>query len=258
MAIKICVDCGHYINYNRGAYKPYYEGNMTWKLGQYLINNLKEYGFTVSTTRDSNHNDLNVYNRGYKAKNHDLFISLHSNACGTPSVKRVVIVKGYDQPDTLANKFGKCISEAMGITEKYQIMTRKNSSGGEYYGVLRGAKAAGVANRFILECGFHTNESVAKWLYSDANLKKLAQSMADMLASHYGYKKKTNTEKYSTGIYRVTTDTLNVRKGPGTSYSIVGSVPKGGAYTIVKVDGNWGFLKSGLGWIHLGYTEKVK
>lgn len=63
--------------------------------------------------------------------------------------------------------------------------------------------------------------------------------------------------KYITGVYRVTADTLNVRKGPGASYDKVGSVPKGGAYTIVKVDGNWGFLKSGLGWIHLGYTEKV-
>lgn len=59
------------------------------------------------------------------------------------------------------------------------------------------------------------------------------------------------------GVYKVTADSLNVRKGPGSSYAIVTSVKKGEAYTITKVDGNWGYLKSGAGWIHLGYTQLV-
>ena len=59
------------------------------------------------------------------------------------------------------------------------------------------------------------------------------------------------------GVYKVTADSLNVRKGPGSSYDIVTSVKKGEAYTITKVDGNWGYLKSGAGWIHLGYTQLV-
>ena len=266
MAIKICVDCGHYTNYNQGAYKPYYEGNMTWKLGQYLIQELKEYGFSVTNTRTSKGTDLGVYNRGTKAKGHDLFISLHSNACGTPSVKRVVIVKGYDQPNTLANKFGECISKAMGITEKYQIMTRKNSSGGEYYGVLRGAKAVGVKNRFILECGFHTNVEVAKWLYQDNNLKKLAQAMADMLAKHYGYKKTTNKEEtktefkpYVVRIIYEGKDGLNIRKEPNTSSKIMGVVYEGECFTIVYEKNGFGKLKSGLGYISLNakYVKKI-
>ena len=64
-------------------------------------------------------------------------------------------------------------------------------------------------------------------------------------------------ENYACGVYRVTTDTLNVRKGPGTSYDIVGKVTKGEVFTIVEVNGDWGYLKSGAGWIHLGYTEPV-
>ena len=59
-------------------------------------------------------------------------------------------------------------------------------------------------------------------------------------------------------IYRVTADSLNIRKGPGANYDKVGAIKKGEAYTIVKIEGKWGYLKSGLGWIHLGYTEKVK
>lgn len=29
-------------------------------------------------------------------------------------------------------------------------------------------------------------------------------------------------------------------------------------YEIVEINGNWGKLKSGIGWINLNYTEKVK
>lgn len=60
------------------------------------------------------------------------------------------------------------------------------------------------------------------------------------------------------GVYRVTANELNVRKGPGTSYAVATVVKKGEAYTITKINGKWGYLKSGAGWIHLGYTEKVK
>lgn len=58
---------------------------------------------------------------------------------------------------------------------------------------------------------------------------------------------------------KVTCDKLNVRKGPGTSYAITTSIRDRGVYTIVEVDksGKWGKLKSGAGWIHLGYTEKL-
>ena len=66
-------------------------------------------------------------------------------------------------------------------------------------------------------------------------------------------------EGLATGVYKITADTLNVRKGPGTSYEKVTTVKKGEAYTITKTSGNWGYLKSGLGWICLnGYTKKIK
>ena len=38
----------------------------------------------------------------------------------------------------------------------------------------------------------------------------------------------------------------------------VGCVKKGDAYTIIKINGNWGFLKSELGWINLKYCIKIK
>jgi uncharacterized protein YgiM (DUF1202 family) len=49
-----------------------------------------------------------------------------------------------------------------------------------------------------------------------------------------------------------------VRKGPGINYGIVQTVRKGEAFTIVQESGEWGKLKSGVGWICLTYTMKVR
>ena len=67
-------------------------------------------------------------------------------------------------------------------------------------------------------------------------------------------------EVSSNGTYKVkvTTSSLNIRKGPGASYAKVGAVSKGEVFTIVETQSGWGKLKSGLGWISLAYTEKVK
>ena len=60
-------------------------------------------------------------------------------------------------------------------------------------------------------------------------------------------------------MVKVTVDSLNIRKGPGTKYGIVDSITNRGVYTITEVSGNWGKLKSGKGWICLkGYTELYK
>ena len=58
-------------------------------------------------------------------------------------------------------------------------------------------------------------------------------------------------------IVRVTADVLNVREQPTTESAIVREVYRGEAYTIVQEQNGWGFLKSGVGWICLSYTERV-
>ena len=58
-------------------------------------------------------------------------------------------------------------------------------------------------------------------------------------------------------VVKVTADSLNIRKGPGASYSVVGELGKGEAYTIVETQNGWGKLKSGVGWINLSYTQRV-
>lgn len=66
------------------------------------------------------------------------------------------------------------------------------------------------------------------------------------------------TEPY---LARVTANSLNIRKGPGTNYAIVGSINDHGVYTIVEEQNGWGLLKSYQtgrnGWISLKYTNKI-
>lgn len=58
---------------------------------------------------------------------------------------------------------------------------------------------------------------------------------------------------------KILVNNLNVRTGPSTTYSVVGQVHKDGVFTIVKAQGSWGFLKSGMGWINIGpgYCKKL-
>lgn len=250
MAVKIMLDAGHYTNYNQSSvYKKYYEGNMAWKLCKYLKEELESYGFVVGTTRKSRDTkalDL-VNDRGCKAKGYDVFISLHSNACDTESTDRVVIIKGYNQSDTLAKKLGKALTDLMGVKQNYQVYTRQKSNGDEWYGVLRGAKLVGVKNRFILEHGFYTNTKTAKWLYKDENLKKIAKAEAKVLADYYGLKK-TETEN----TYEVTANSLNVRSGRGTENEIIGSLKKGEKITIWEISKD----KKGADWASFRYSFK--
>lgn len=82
------------------------------------------------------------------------------------------------------------------------------------------------------------------------------------LIQNYISGKTTTTVKdpVACGVYRIKSPdgVLNVRKGPGASYDKAGEVKNGEAYTITKINGSWGYLKSGVGWINLSYTEKVK
>lgn len=53
-----------------------------------------------------------------------------------------------------------------------------------------------------------------------------------------------------------TTDALNYRTGPGTSYKIKGTYSKGKILTVVSAKNGWGKLKNGY-WVKLSYTKKI-
>lgn len=69
----------------------------------------------------------------------------------------------------------------------------------------------------------------------------------------------SDNEDDGTFLVKVLVDDLNIRTGPSTDYRIVGQVHKDEVYTITAINGNWGKLLSGKGWlsIHSKYVKKV-
>lgn len=197
--IKICLDAGHVgSKYSQSpVVKTYYESAMVWKLHLKLKAELETRGFEVITTRADIDTDLGVYERGAASKGCNVFISLHSNACSTESVDYPVVYRAYDNlndVDVLALQIAKKIGELMGTNQAGRTATRKNSAGGEYYGVLRGARAVGTPFYMLIEHSFHTNTAATKWLSVDANLDKLAVAEAELLADYFGVNDTPKTE----------------------------------------------------------------
>ncbi|MCB6994459.1 N-acetylmuramoyl-L-alanine amidase, partial [bacterium 210820-DFI.6.37] len=286
--IKIMLDAGHYGKYNRSpVLSTYYESNMTWALHNYLKSALEKYdGFYVGVTRTNQTKDMNVYYRGTAAKGYDLFLSLHSNSSTSKTTDYpLIITQKGNTGDSLAKNLGKTIQTTMGTKQAYKVWQRLNSDGKtEYYGVLRGSKAAGVKG-MIVEHSFHTNLAATMWLSSNTNLQKLAEAEAKVLADYYGLSKSSSTSSGSsssaassgtssgasnnasavktvatTQKVKVLVSSLNMRKSYSTSSASMGKAKKNTTYQLKAKtqDGKWGQLKTNGYWIYLpGYTKVV-
>ncbi len=196
--VRICLDAGHYGKYNRSAAVPaYYESDMTWKLHLKLKAALEAYGIDVITTRADQNTDRALKDRGATAKGCNLFLSIHSNATGSAVDENtdypLVIVPINGSGDAIGNELAKCIEETMGTTQNGRIWSKKSDKGYDWYGVIRGATSVGVPG-LILEHSFHTQTRATNWLLDDANLDKLANAEAAVIAAYYGLSKSTRTE----------------------------------------------------------------
>lgn len=65
---------------------------------------------------------------------------------------------------------------------------------------------------------------------------------------------KQEINQESSFLVKINCDVLNVRQKPTTDSKIVTKVKRNEVYTIVEKNGNWGKLKSGVGYICLDYT----
>lgn len=199
MAIKICLDAGHYGKYNRSPAVPtYYESEMNWKLHLLLKKELESYGFEVICTRSEQAKDLSLTERGRASKGCNLFLSIHSNAVGSSAgpdgmneeVDYVVAYVPIDgSVDGLGLAFAQAVAELMGTRQPPREASRKSDNGNwDYYSVIYGAVSVGTPG-IILEHSFHTCSRSVEWLLVEENLQKLAVAEAAVLAEHFGQEK---------------------------------------------------------------------
>lgn len=236
--IRITLDAGHYGRYNQSPAVPeYFESNMTWKLHLLLKEELEKYGIQVTTTRETQEKDLELYYRGYKAKGHDMFISLHSNAVGrsvNESIVHPIVYRLTSDNSGFADKLSETVESVMHTGAKPRTGTRLQSNGLEYYGVLRGAKAAGCTRAYIIEHSFHTATAPTKWLLDEGNLRKLAQAEAKAIAEYFGIKKEEDEPM-----------TTEERKELDTLETKVSEIEKS-----VKVYHYWDEIKKEIPWAY--------
>lgn len=226
--MKVCLDAGHAGKYYNQSTEVagYYESEMAWKLHLYLKKAMEARGFTVITTRVGQDENPEVYNRGVLASGCDLFLSLHSNACGTESVDYPIIYRAHDNlngAEGVALALAEKIATLMGTNQGGKTGTRTTTTGTEYYGVMRGARAAGCPLYLLLEHSFHTNKKASLWLLEEENLKSLAEMEADFFADYYGmdvptedtsgYTKIMGTSQVSIGQMKAYLDSVNPETG---------------------------------------------
>ncbi len=209
MSFKICLDPGHGEGYNPSPCGfGYSEGTRMYELSLILAEELEKYTdnkgepVTVVNTRKNIRMSPSLYDRAATAKGCDLLLSLHTNAVGN-SISNgtdyvAVFHSIYDKNKAFAESVAKAIADTMGTKQRPQALTKVNSAGNaDYYGIIRNAQTFGV-RCLLLEQSFHTDTDATRWLMSDANLRRLAQAEAAVVAKEYNLTKEEEEMRYNT------------------------------------------------------------
>jgi len=250
---KVFIDAGH------GGSDPgalgfgYRESDLNLQIAKKVESILKSRGIDVKMSRTS---DIyhSLSERADMANDYgaDAFVSIHQNSASSKSANGV---------ETYYNK-NKEEYKPLSNDIQNQLISQTNATN-------RGVKSAEFAvlvrsNMIssLVECGFISNESEVKKLSDSAYQDKLAIGIADGIENYL----KSNVvieENQMTSIGKVIkTDSLNVRKGPSTSFDIIGTLSDGEKVNIVGKSNNWykieyngtyGYVSAS--YIELGITE---
>lgn len=246
----VCLDPGHdKANYNRSPVVPeYYEGQRMWDLYEVLRDNLESRGIKVIGTKNNVNHAVSLEARGMMAKDADLLISLHSNACGTESVNRAVGIYFVDdncgvvdeQSFEFAKLFVTAVANTMGVpqsTYNKESSSDRDNDGykDDYYGVLRAAHDGANTPGIIMEHSFHTNTAATKWLLDNSNIEKLAEAEADAICEWFDYHVENSDKDNRPAAPTTTAHLYRVRKSWDDAKSQLGAFSKlEGAISVCK------------------------
>jgi N-acetylmuramoyl-L-alanine amidase len=239
-----------------GAVGLIYESTENRKVAKRVIELLRDEGHTVYDCTVDNGTSANDVLRKIvnKCNAHtvDLDVSIHFNASANDKNGN-----GYTTGTEcyIYSASSKAQDEALRICNYISALGFKNRGvkvrNNLYF--LKHTKAPAL----LVECCFVDDYDDVK-LY---NTEKMAIAIASgILGKMISPKTEvvtptvTKAENYQV---KIAVKTLNIRKGAGTNYKIVGTVKKNYIYTIVETKGSWGRLKSGAGWISIS-TKYVK
>lgn len=256
---KYIIDMGHTLKgVGTGAVGILAETDVNRVVGNKVVNYLKSQGHTVvNATVDVSSNDL--YDRVQIANKNggDFFLSIHCNSYGNPSANGTeTFIYNGNYGGKEANR-----AKAKAINDELVKALGTHNRGvkeANYYVLKNTTMPAALVELFFItnqaDCNKYDADKIARAIVKGLTGKAVETS------SNNASNTTQNTSNYTTGLYKVNTDVLNIRSGAGTNYKVVGTVKNGEVYTItevIKADGyNWGKLKSGAGFIALEYCIK--
>lgn len=256
---KVYVDAGHGGS-DPGAVKYVVERDVNLVIAKACNEYLKKHGVSTKMSRTSNKTNTSINSMASEANRWgaDFVVSIHNNAGGGDGFEVYHTING-GKGKTLAKNIE---AEVKKIGQNSRgLKTKKNSSGTDYFGMIRLTDAPCV----ICEGFFVDNKTDVKIADTVAEQQEFGYAYARGILKTAGIKDKglagaatEGTRSPASGSYlvQVKIKDLYIRKGPGTKYANKGFI-KPGVYTIVQTDGRWGKLKSGAGWICLDYTERL-
>ena len=183
------------------------ESDLTLSIGKYCQQTLSQYAKTkVYMTRTSDtFVDLKPRADFAKSVGADLFVSLHINSSPASSANGAEI--WVPSPGTwfpAFNGVGEDLAremlsklKALGLVDRETVWDNYEVNGEKKYypdgswadslSVIRNCREAGIM-AILVEHGFISNQSDAKFLSSEANLKKLGEADAQGIVDYYGLK----------------------------------------------------------------------
>lgn len=252
---RVYIDPGHGGS-DPGAVKYIVERDVNLVMALACRDYLNANNVNTKMSRTSNSADTGINSMAREANSWgaDLVISIHNNAGGGD---------GFEVYHTVGGGRGKTLAQNIEAEVKKigqnsrGLKTRKDVDGTDYYGMIRLTNAPAV----ICEGVFVDNATDVQIADTEAEQKAFGYAYARGILKTLGITDNglpgASGSATAGGFkVKVSIEDLYIRKGPGTGYGKKGFI-KPGVYTIVETRNGWGKLKSGAGWIYLGYTTKI-
>ncbi len=188
----------------------------------------------------------------------DIFVSIHANASDGKFDGDTKDASGVETwyMSTRGKELAECVQKELVKGTKQKNRGIKKSTG--LY-VLKHTNMPAI----LTENLFMDNEREARLMIDKKFINEVASEHYVGICNYFKVEAKEITPEKPVAkpvaksfLVEITASVLNVRKGPSTSYPVTTTVRKGQVYTIVEEKGSWGKLKSGAGWIHLGYAKR--
>lgn len=259
---KVYLDPGHGGN-DPGAVKYVTEEHVNLEMGLACRDYLVANGVTVKMSRTIDKGtSINTMANEANDWGADLVVSIHNNAGGGDGFEVFHSIKG-GVGKTLAQNIE---AEVKKIGQNSRgLKTKKNSSGTDYFGMIRLTNAPAV----ICEGAFVDNKKDSAQIDTKAEQREFGYAYARGILKTLGIKdngldggkkvesKPVEAPKPTTkvdGLYivKVTKGDVKIMKDPPV---VVRKCPVG-SYTIVDEKNGYGKLKSGEGWINLTQVTK--